>query len=146
MSIAIGLLPIAIGIAVLRYRLYDIDRIISRTLSYAVVTGILVLVFAGIILMLQTVLTPITGGQTIAVAASTLAVFALFQPVLRRVRHSVDRRFDRARYDGERTIAAFADRLRADVDLVTVSDEISRTADAAVRPARIAVWLRGARR
>ena len=120
-AIALALVPLAIGIAVLRYRLYEIDRIISRTLSYAVVTGVLAVVFAGIVLLLQTLLTPITGGQTIAVAASTLAVFALFQPVLRRVRRAVDRRFDRARYDAERTALAFSERLRSEMDLETVT-------------------------
>jgi hypothetical protein len=142
-SVGIVLVPIAMGIAILRYRLYEIDRVISRTLSYAVVTGILTAVFVGVILLLQALLTPITDGQTIAVAASTLAVFALFQPVLRRVGRTIDRQFDRARFDGDLTVAAFAARLRGDLDLVTVSHEISRTADTAVRPSKVAVWLRG---
>jgi hypothetical protein len=145
-SVAIALVPIAIGIAVLRYRLYEIDRIISRTLSYAVLTGILALVFSAVILLLQALLTPVTGGQTIAVAASTLAVFAMFQPVLRRVRQTVDRRFDRARYDADVTVRTFAARLRGDIDLGAVNSEIVGTATSAVRPTKAGVWLRGATR
>jgi hypothetical protein len=141
-ALAYPLVPIAIGIAVLRYRLYAIDRIISRTLAYALVLAILGTAFVALILALQTVLAPVTGGETIAVAASTLAVFALFQPVLRRVRAAVDRRFDRTRYDADMTVRTFATRLRGDVDLSTVSAEIVGTATTAVRPAAAGIWLR----
>jgi hypothetical protein len=137
-----ALVPAAIGIAILRHHLYDIDRLISRTFGYAVVTGVLGAVFAGLILILQGLLTAFTQGQTIAVAFSTLVVFALFQPVRRRVQRAVDRRFDRARYDADRTIQSLAGRLRAELDLTAVSQEIARTADAAVRPACVGVWLR----
>jgi hypothetical protein len=140
--VAILGLPVAAGLAILRYRLYDIDRIVSRTIAYAAVVTILGAAFVGIILGLQAVLAPITGGQTIAVAASTLAVFALFQPVLRRVRAAVDRRFDRTRYDADMTVRTFATRLRGDVDLSTVSAEIVGTAASAVRPAAAGIWLR----
>jgi hypothetical protein len=135
-------MPIAIGIAVTRYRLYELDRLISRTLSYAVVTGILAVVFVGVILLLQALLTPVTGGQTIAVAASTLAVLTLFQPVLRRVRHTLDRRFDRARYDAEQTVLAFSDRLRSETDMEAVTTELARTAGSTVSPSRLTIWLR----
>ncbi len=101
------LMPIAIGIAVTRYRLYEIDRIISRTLSYGLVTVTLALVFVGGVLGLQAVLAPFTRDNTIAVAASTLVVAALFQPLRRRVQRAVDRRFDRARYDGQKVVDAF---------------------------------------
>ena len=145
-----ALIPVAIGIAIFRYRLYDIDRIISRTLAYAVVTGVLAVIFAGVILLVAGLLTsfaqglvPSADGQTIAVAVSTLVVFALFQPVRRSVQRAVDRRFDRARYDALQTIAAFTGRLRNDIDLESVSDEITRTAVTAVRPASASVWLRG---
>jgi hypothetical protein len=144
-GVSTTLIPVSIAIAILRYRLYDIDRIVSRTLSYAVVTGILIVVFAAVILLLQTLLTPITGGQTIAVAASTLAVFALFQPVLRRVRLAVDRRFDRAHYDAEVTVQSFAARLGADLDLGTVRAEIVATSTSVVRPTTAGVWIRGTR-
>jgi hypothetical protein len=141
-SIGIAMVPIAMGIAILRYRLYEIDRIISRTLSYAVVTGILGVVFVGVILLLQTILTPITDGETIAVAGSTLAVYALFQPVRRRVRSIVDHRFDRARYDGERTAIEFSGRLRWQTDMDLVTADLARTASSAVVPTSLGIWLR----
>ena len=144
-----ALIPVAIGIAILRYRLYDIDRLISRTLAYAAITGVLALVFAGVILLVAGLLTsfaqdliPSAQGQAIAVAVSTVVVFALFQPVRYSVQRVVDRRFDRAHYDGQETVAAFAGRLRDDVDLESVSAEITRAAGAAVQPAGIALWLR----
>jgi len=132
----------AIGIAVLRYRLYEIDRIISRTLSWAIVTSVLVAVFAGLVVGLQAALAGITQGQTLAVAASTLVAFALFQPVRRRVQRAVDRRFDRARYDRERTAAAFADRLRTEVDLEAVAGDLTRSVDGALRPRSLVLWLK----
>jgi hypothetical protein len=141
-----AVVPVAIGIAILRYRLYDIDRLISRTIAYGAITGILGAVFVGTILALQGLLTPYTGEQTIAVAVSTLAVFALFQPLRRRVQATVDRRFDRARYDADQTVRTFASRLRGDMDLGTVSTEIVKTASATVRPASASVWLRGSGR
>jgi len=139
-------MPIAIGIAVVRYRLYEIDRIISRTIGWALVTGVLVAVFAGTVVGLQTLLAQVTQGDTLAVAASTLVAFALFQPVRRRVQAAVDRRFDRARYDGERTATHFAERLREQVDLASLTDDIAWTVDAALRPSKIGVWLRAPRR
>ena len=139
---ALFALPVVIGLAILRYRLYEIDRIISRTISYSVVTGLLAATFAVTIIVLQSVLTTFTGGQTIAVAASTLAAFALFQPLLRRVRRAVDRRFDRARYDAERTAAAFSERLRDEVDMDTVTTDLAGTAASTLAPATLSVWLR----
>lgn len=136
------LLPVAAGIAILRYRLYDLDRLVSRTIAYAVVTGLLAVVFGGSILLLQTVLAPFTERQTIPVAASTLAVFALFQPVMRRVRRRVDRRFDRARYDGERMTAAFAERLRSETNVATVTGDLAGTTRSAVSPTSLHIWLR----
>jgi hypothetical protein len=139
---ALGFLPIAIGIAVLRYRLYDIDRLISRTIGWALVTGILVAVFAGAVIGLQALLAGVTQGETLAVAASTLAAFALFQPLRRRIQAAVDRRFDRARYDGQQLVSAFGERLRDEVELEAIRAEIPATVDAAVRPAHVGVWLR----
>jgi MFS family permease len=136
------LLPIAAGLAILRYRLYEIDRIVSRTISYATVTGILAVVFVVVIVGLQALLADVTSGQTIPVAASTLAVFALFQPLLRRVRRAVDRRFDRARYDAERTAQAFAERLRDEVDLAAVTSDLAMTTRAALAPSTLGVWIR----
>ena len=106
-------------------------------------TGFLVATFAATILVSQTLLAPFTQGETIAVAASTLAAFALFQPVMRRVRRAVDRRFDRARYDAEQTAAAFAERLRNEVDMTTVATDLTGTIETALAPASIGIWLRG---
>ena len=135
-------LPIAIGIAILRYHLYEIDRLISRTIGWAVVTGLLVALFAGLVVVLQAALAPLTNESTIAVAASTLMAFALFQPLRRRVQRAVDRRFDRARYDGQRTVDAFAERLRDEVDLGTLRGALVATAEGAVRPTGAHLWLR----
>ncbi len=137
--------PIAIGIAVLRYRLYDIDRIVSRTIAYALVTAIIAAVFGGIVVLLSTVMSSIAQGPTIAVAASTLAAFAIFQPVLRRVRRAVDMRFNRARYDAERTVAEFSARLREEVDIATVAHDLDATVQGAVKPASLRLWIREAR-
>jgi hypothetical protein len=140
--VAFCLPPFAIGLAVLRYKLYEIDRIISRTISYGVVTLVLASVFVVVVLAAQAVLGPLTGSSTIAVAGSTLLVAALFQPIRRRVQRLVDRRFNRTRYDAERTVAAFADRLRDEVDLEALRAEILATVSAAVEPSAVSLWLR----
>ena len=139
-------MPIAIGVAVLRYRLYEIDRIISRTIGWAIITGGLLGIFAVLVVGLQALLDGVTQGDTLPVALSTLVAAALFQPIRRRVQHAVDRRFDRARYDGERTAAAFAERLRDEVDLEALADDLRSTVGHAVRPAAASVWLVGSGR
>ena len=141
-SLGFLLPPIAIGIAVTRYRLYEIDRLISRGLSWAVLSGVLVGVYAGAILLFQTLLGGVIQGQTVAVAGSTLLAAALFQPLRRRVQLAVDHRFNRARYDAERTATDFADRLRDEVDLASVSGDIVGVIDTALRPTTIGVWIR----
>jgi hypothetical protein len=141
-SLAFLLPPIGIGIAVTRYRLYEIDRLISRGLSWAVLSGALLAIYGGAILLLQTVLGGVIQGQTVAVAASTLLAAALFQPLRRRVQTAVDHRFNRARYDAERTTTDFADRLRDEVDMATVSGDIVGVVDAALHPSTIGVWIR----
>jgi hypothetical protein len=131
-------LPVSIGVAVLRYRLFDIDRIVSRTLAYAIVTGLLVGVYAGLVLLT----TEVFGFHTpVAVAASTLAAAALFSPVRRRVQRLVDRRFNRARYDAEATVAAFADRLKDAVNLDAARDDLAQTVHEALEPAHLSVWV-----
>jgi hypothetical protein len=142
---AFGLIPVAVGIAILRYRLYDIDRIISRTLSYAIVTAILAGVFAAAVLGLQTLLRPLTAESQVAVAASTLLVAALFRPIRRQVQAVVDRRFDRSRYDAARVADGFGARLRDRLELGVVSAELASTADAALRPTSVSVWVRNLR-
>ena len=144
--VILPLVPIATAIALLRYRLYEIDRIISRTISYGLVTGLLLAAYAGLILLLQGPLDQVTGGDTVSVALSTLAVAALFQPVLRRVRRIVDRRFDRGRYDTDRTASAFADRLRDEVDLANLSRELDTTIRDAIAPRSLGIWRRASRR
>jgi hypothetical protein len=134
--------PIAIGIAVLRYRLYEIDRIISRTIAWAVITGVLVSVFAAGVVALQAALTAYTQGETFAVAVSTLVAAALFQPLRRRVQRAVDRRFDRASYDAQRTVAAFAERLRDEVALDAVVADLHQTVTTSIKPTSFALWLR----
>ena len=141
-----AVVPIAIGTAILRYRLYDIDRIISRTIAYAAVTATIGVIFATLLLALTALTATVAGGETVAVAASTLAAFALFQPVRRRVQRGVDQRFDRSRYDADQMVRTFAARLRDDLDLETVRAEIVGTATSAVRPATASVWLRVASR
>ena len=135
---AVALVPVAIGIAVLRYRLYDIDRVISRTVAYAIVTGLLVGIYAGLVLLATQVL----GVHTpVAVAAATLAAAALFNPVRRRVQRAVDRRFNRARYDADQTVAAFAARLKDAVDLDAVRDDLAGVVHQALEPAHVSVWI-----
>jgi hypothetical protein len=125
-------------VAILKYRLYDIDRIISRTLAYAIVTGLLVGLYAGLVLLATEVLRVHTP---VAVAAATLAAAALFSPVRRRVQRLVDRRFNRARYDADRTVAAFAARLQDAVDLDSVRADLAGVVQAALEPAHLAVWI-----
>ena len=142
-TVAFPTVPIAVGIAVLRYRLFEIDRIISRTISYGAVTAALVAVYAGVILLLQAPLGAVTGGETVAVAASTLVAAALFQPLRRRIQVAVDRRFNRARYDAERTAAAFAAEVRDEVDPSHAQSALLAAVDSAIRPQGVAVWIRG---
>jgi len=127
-----------IAVAVLRYRLYEIDRIISRTLAYAVVTGLLVGVYAGLVLLATQVL---KFHSTVAVAAATLTAAALFNPLRRRVQQVVDRRFNRARYDADQSVAAFAARLKDAVDLDSVRDDLAGVVNRALQPAHISVWI-----
>ena len=131
-------LPVGIGVGILRYRLYDIDRIISRTLAYTLVTGLLIGVYAGLVLLATRVLSVHTP---VAVAAATLAAAALFTPLRRRVQHAVDRRFNRARYDADQTVAAFAARLKDAVDLDSIRDDLAGTVHQALEPAHVSVWV-----
>jgi hypothetical protein len=131
-------LPVAITVGILKYRLYEIDRIISRTLAYAIVTGLLVGVYAGLVLLATRVLSVHTP---VAVAASTLAAAALFSPLRRRVQRAVDRRFNRARYDADKTVAAFAARLQDTVDLDSVQADLAGVVHRALEPAHLSVWI-----
>jgi hypothetical protein len=139
--VAVTTLPFAVGIAILRHRLFDIDRIISRTVSYAIVTGVLGATFAALVIALDTGLSSLVSGSSLAVAGATLVVSALFQPLRRRIQTAVDRRFDRARYDGDRLLTALGERLRDEVDLTTIRTDVLATVDEAVRPATVVLWL-----
>ena len=142
---ALAVFPMAIGIAVLRYHLYEIDRLISRTLGWAIVTALLVGVFAAAVVGLQAALDSVTQGQTLAVAASTLVACALFQPIRGRVQRAVDRRFDRSRYDAQRTVDGFVEALRYEVDPARLRGVLVETARDAVHPLAASVWLRRGR-
>jgi hypothetical protein len=131
-------LPLGIGMGILKYRLYDIDRIISRTLAYAIVTGLLVGVYAGLVLLATQVF---RFHSTVAVAAATLAAAALFSPARRRVQRAVDRRFNRARYDADQTVLAFAVRLKDAVGLDAVHGDLAQVVSRALEPAHLSVWI-----
>ena len=132
-------LPICMGVAVLRYRLYDIDRLISRTLSYAVITGLLIAVYVGMVALTTRAL-PLSSS--VGVAASTLAAAALFTPLRRRVQRVVDRRFNRARYDAEATVAAFTAKLRDAVDLDTVRADLVDVVNQTVQATQVSIWVK----
>jgi hypothetical protein len=138
MMVAVLSMPAAVAVAVLRYRLYDIDRIISRTLAYAIVTSLLVGLYAGLVLLATQVF---RFHSTVAVAAATLAAAALFNPLRVRVQRAVDRRFNRARYDADQTVAAFAARLKDAVDLDSIRDDLAGTVHQALEPAHVSVWV-----
>jgi hypothetical protein len=138
-SIAIACLPVAYTVAILRYRLYDLDRIVSRTVSYAALTGMLVGTYAVLVTAVSR-LTP--TGNSLTVAFATMTVAALFQPLRRRVQAMVDRRFNRARYDAARTVEAFRTRLRSQVDIDTVRADLLSVANDTMQPTSAALWLR----
>ena len=135
--VGIAALPVSIGVGILKYRLYEIDRIISRTLAYALVTGLLVGVYAGLVLLATQVF---ELHSTVSVAVATLAAAALFTPVRRRVQRIVDRRFNRARYDADRTVAAFASRLQDAVDLDMIRGDLATVVQQALEPASLSMW------
>ena len=135
--------PISIVIAVLRYRLFDIDRLVSRSLGWGIATAAVLAVFALAVLSLQAALNGITQGQTIAVAASTLFAAAAFQPVRRRVQAAVDGRFDRPRLEAERSLAAYGDRLQQEVDIDALARDVEDTVSRTLRPSAAALWIRG---
>ncbi|MDX6337110.1 MAG: hypothetical protein QOG05_4450 [Streptosporangiaceae bacterium] len=136
---AVLALPLSMGVAILKYRLYDIDRILSRTVAYAIITGLLLGVYAGLVLLATQVL---GFSSTWAVAGSTLAAAALFTPLRRRVQQAVDRRFNRARYDADLTVTIFAARLQDAVDLGTVHADLLAAVSASLQPAHLSVWVR----
>jgi hypothetical protein len=141
-AVALDLIPISVAIAILRYRLYDIDRLINRTVVYAVTTAAIGVTFFGGVVVLPALLRPLISSSEIAVAVSTLVCFALFQPLRSRVQNAVDRRFDRSRYDAVRTLDAFSVRLRDEVDLDSVRGELLDAVGATLSPTHASLWLR----
>ena len=133
--------PAAIGIAVTRHRLYDIDVVIKRTLIYSLASLVLAGTYVGGVLLIESALGPLSEGSDLAVAASTLVVAALFRPVVTRMRSAVDRRFYRERYDARRMLDAFAAKLRDEVDLANVADDVRGFVDRTVHPAHVTLWL-----
>jgi peptidoglycan/LPS O-acetylase OafA/YrhL len=138
-GVFLALLPLAISAAIARYRLYDLDRIISRTLAYGLLTLVLGLGYAGVVLGLSRLL---PRGSSLVVAAATLAVAAVFQPARHRIQQAVDRRFNRRKYNTAKTIQAFSTRLRDQVDLDTPSGELQAVVDQTMEPTRVSLWLR----
>ncbi len=137
-----GIMGIALGIAVLRYRLFDIDVIIRKTTSYAILTALLALVYFGSVIILQRALSPITGDSTAAVVLSTLLIAALFLPLRRRVQAAIDRRFFRKKYDAEQVLARFAATARDETDLDELTAELARVIQETMEPESVSVWLR----
>jgi hypothetical protein len=139
-SLGLSSLPLAIGVGILRYRLYEIDRLVSRTLSYAILTALLVGTFIGLIALSTDVL---AISSRVGVAASTLAAAALFNPLRKRIQHLVDRRFNRARYDAEATVAAFTARLRDAVEIDAIRADLLDAVNRAVQPTHASIWIKG---
>jgi hypothetical protein len=142
---AVMSIPVAAGIAILRYRLYDIDLLINRALVYGALSAVLVVAYLGSVIALQWALSPVTAGSQLAVAGSTLAVVAAVQPLRRRIQDAVDRRFYRSRYNAQRTLERFGTRLRDELDLDALNRELIGVVRETVQPAHASLWLRGRR-
>jgi hypothetical protein len=141
-AVAISMLPVALGIALFKYRLYDVDRVINRTLVYGASSALLGGAYVGLVIASQAVFAPVARGSSVGVALSTLVVAALFLPVRTRVQRFVDRRFYRSKVDAEATLARFGARLRHEADLEALLHEVSKTVHETLQPAQVWLWLR----
>ena len=142
LNLAVAGIPVAAAIAISRYRLYEIDRVINRTLVYGALTAILVGAYVGLVFGLQALLAPVTATSDLAVAASTLAVAGLFRPVRTWVQSFIDRRFYRRRFDAQRTLEDFASELRNEVDLASLSSRLTYVVSDTMQPAHVSLWIR----
>ena len=135
-------LPVAVALAILRYRLYDIDVVINRAIVYAALSVVLLGTYAVLVITVGALARPVTGSGDLAVAGSTVVVLLLFQPLRTWIQRAVDRQFYRSRYDAQRTVDAFTERLRDEIDLAALEIELTRVVYAALRPTHVSVWLR----
>ncbi len=144
LMLVLGLLalPLAITVAILRYRLYDIDVVIKRTVVYAALLLMLLATYGIVVIVVGTLARPLTGSSELAVAGSTLVVVLLFQPLRSWILRAVDRQFYRAQYDAQRTVDAFAEQLRDEIDLAALDTELTRVVSAALRPSYVSLWLK----
>jgi hypothetical protein len=143
-TFGIVLLPVTIGVSILRYRLYDIDVVINRALVYAALTAVLAAAYVGLVFAFQALLSPFTAESDIAIAGSTLAVAALFRPARGRIQGFIDRRFYRRKFDAEHTVSEFSARLRDQVDLSAITFQLTEAIQDTVQPAHISLWMRKA--
>jgi hypothetical protein len=142
LALCLTVVPLAVAAAVLRYRLYDIDLLIKRTLVYGALSACLAAGYLSSVLLLRAAFEPVTGGSDLAVAASTLAIAALFGPLRARIKSTVERRFYRARYDATRTLDTFSARLRDELALETLEHELRKAVQDTVQPTQVSLWLK----